>query len=368
MRVVLISRRQPHDGTASYTRMLEGYWRSRRATVEVIHVGDPTGAGPHDHVMPVSWSGSSFSLPAPGARRRLRLLLGLLGADLVHALLPASPLDFALPGLCARLGVPLLGTFLAGWCGYRTLSGVASQMLHRLYAPAVTRYDRMIVFGEAQRQAFISRGVPGFRLAAMHPGVDTLAFSPIRRPPRFDEPVRLTFAGRLTRTSGVAEVAAAFVRAAQPNLLLTIAGEGPLAGTLQARYSGHPAIEWRQSVSEEGARRALWLETDVVIVPSHREALNGGLLEAMACGCLPVVTDVGAHREVVGERGCILAPDRLVDNLADTFSHLMTHSGRIGGLGLKARARIVEAYARPEQMQRFDALVDGLIRGGPIPP
>lgn len=45
-----------------------------------------------------------------------------------------------------------------------------------------------------------------------------------------------------------------------------------------------------------------WNDADIFISPSHQEGLNSSLLEAMAIGLCPIVTDIPAHRENVTER------------------------------------------------------------------
>ena len=46
---------------------------------------------------------------------------------------------------------------------------------------------------------------------------------------------------------------------------------------------------------------------DIFVLPSQLETLSDSLLEAMACGCCPVVSRVGGHPELVrhGENGML---------------------------------------------------------------
>jgi glycosyltransferase involved in cell wall biosynthesis len=360
MRLVIVSKRYPPDGVVGYTRLLETHWRSQGAQVSVIHLGSPDEGMPGDHAIPVLWRSALYTVPAPGATRRLRRLLQMLRPDLVHAQLALSPLDLKLPAICRAGGWPLLGTMHSGWSRHRTPIGRATQFLYRRYAPAVNRYQRVIVFGEAQRQAFLDAGVAPFRLMVLPNGVDTQFFSPMHRPPRFDDPLRVTYLGRMSAEKGVAELVTAFQRAARPNLVLTMVGDGPLRSRLQALTAGDPTIEWRGWVANVRAKAAIWRESDVVVLPSQMEGLSFSLLEGMASGCMPLVTDVGAHREVVDGCGLVVNPLRPAEALTEALQWIGDHQREIGGLGLKARSRVVGSYSLDDHWEKLGEIVDYL--------
>jgi len=361
MRLVIIGRRYPSDGVAAYTRQLEAHWRQLGAHVSVIHLGSADDGLPGDHVLPVWWRSPTYALPGPGSGRRLRRLLQLLKPDLVHAQLAMSPLDLQLPAICREGGWPLLGTMHTGWNRHRDRAGRAAQWLYRRYAPAVNRFQRVIVTGDAQRQAFLDAGVAPFRLALVPFGVDTQRYSPMHRPPRFDDPLRVTYLGRMAEDKGVAELVAAFQAVAPPNLVLTMAGDGPLRKRLEAATVAQPTIEWRGWGRDLAAKAALWRESDVVILPSWQEGLNVCLLEGMASGCMPVVTDVGAHREVVHGCGLAVNPTKLTEGLTEALQWLGGHYREIGGLGLKARTRIVEGYSQEQHWEGLMGVVEPLL-------
>lgn len=365
MRLVILSKRHPPDGVTGYTRLLERYWRGRGAQVSVIHLGAPDDGLPGDHAIPLLWRSALYAVPAPGATRRLRRLLQMLRPDLVHAQLALSPLDLSLPAICREGGWPLLGTMQTGWSRYPTRIGRMTQFLYRRYAPAVNRYQRVLVFGEAQRQAFLDAGVAPFRLSVLPNAVDTRRFSPMHRPPRFDDPIRVTYLGRLSEEKGVADLITAFQHVANPHLRLMLVGDGPSRQRLQAQTAGDPAIEWRGWVANVADKAAIWRETDVVVLPSQMEGLSFSLLEGMASGCMPLVTDVGAHREVVEGCGLVVNPLRPVQALTDALQWIGDHRREIGGLGLKARSRVVEGYDLDDHWEKLATIVEETMRVRP---
>jgi glycosyltransferase involved in cell wall biosynthesis len=53
---------------------------------------------------------------------------------------------------------------------------------------------------------------------------------------------------------------------------------------------------------------APWLRSiDIFVLPSMSEALSNSLMEAMACGCCPIASDVGGNPELIsdGESGLL---------------------------------------------------------------
>ena len=64
---------------------------------------------------------------------------------------------------------------------------------------------------------------------------------------------------------------------------------------------------------------------DLFILPSFSEGLPVTLLEAMACGCIPITTDVGDIREVVsdGFNGFIIKtiePEKIAEKIIKAMS------------------------------------------------
>lgn len=81
-----------------------------------------------------------------------------------------------------------------------------------------------------------------------------------------------------------------------------------------------PSVTGRVVLAGElpDVRDALWA-ADVVCLSSATEASPLALVEAMMCGLVPVVTDVGACRAIVGDTGFI-APPRTAGKLAEALA------------------------------------------------
>jgi glycosyltransferase involved in cell wall biosynthesis len=85
-------------------------------------------------------------------------------------------------------------------------------------------------------------------------------------------------------------------------------GAAPLLERVRARIEQSPAL--RSSVTLLGtqprsAMQALFRAADFYVQTSRREASGFSLIEAMACGATPVVTDIPASRRIVGPAGSL---------------------------------------------------------------
>ena len=90
---------------------------------------------------------------------------------------------------------------------------------------------------------------------------------------------------------------------------------------------------------------SLFATVDVVALPSYREGLPKGLIEAAACGCTLVATDVPGCREVVADGvDGLLVPARSAAALAEAIDRLHRDPGLRKRLGSAARRKAVEQF------------------------
>jgi glycosyltransferase involved in cell wall biosynthesis len=157
-------------------------------------------------------------------------------------------------------------------------------------------------------------------------------------------------AGRLAAQKGFGLLldAATRWRSLQPEPLLVIAGEGPLAGELEARAAslGLPVrfIGPRSDVS------ALLAAADAFVLPSTWEGQALILQEALRAVVPIVATRVGGNPEVAGEDAAILVPPGDAQALADAVRAVL------GDPALAARLRKAAA-ARAHDLPDEDAAV-----------
>lgn len=167
---------------------------------------------------------------------------------------------------------------------------------------------RVVCVSHAVARRLTEFGVPAAKIAVVHSGVDVERFRPDaerRRRRRAawslaEDTVVVGSVGRLDPFKRCDVLVRAFLDVARSRpalpLRLVLVGDGPEASRLRT-LAGTEGV-----VAFPGRTDAPWdvyPAFDVFAQASAREGLPLTLLEAMACGCLPVVTAVGGVPEVV---------------------------------------------------------------------
>ncbi len=197
------------------------------------------------------------------------------------------------------------------------------------------------VISESTRDDLVARGVPGGRIAVIHPGVDPVWFAPdpgVRRSPA---PAFL-YLGRLKRYKGVdaAVRALALARATRADLTLDIAGTGddrPRLEALARELGVAGAVRFHGFVSEEH-KRDLLRTTWANVFPSPKEGWGITNVEAAACGTPSLASNSPGLRDSVrhGETG-YLVPHGDAAALAERFLAFAADPALVERLGRAAR-------------------------------
>lgn len=161
------------------------------------------------------------------------------------------------------------------------------------------------------------------------------------------------------------------IREALPDATLTVAGTGSGRAGLERRAAASPAaasIAFEGAV-EHDAMPALLCRHHIYLSTARSDTTSVSLLEAMACGLFPIVTDIPANREWItnGENGRLVPPDeprRLAVAVVDSW--------RDAALRARAREinlRIIEERGRWDRSmeparQLFEALIAERARSG----
>ena len=260
--------------------------------------------------------------------------------------------------LAARLaGVPVRVNAVAGM-GYVFTSHDARA---RLLRPVVRMLLRLALGGRGARLILQNpEDVALFERAGLvdaaqvrliaGSGVDCARFAPCEGVRENATPLRVLLPARLLWDKGIAEfIAAARQLKAQGGAIhFLLAGDpdpGNPAAVPEAELHGwveEGIVEWLGHVDD---MPALFASVDMVVLPSYREGLPKGLIEAAACA-LPLVTcDVPGCRDVVtdGIDG-LLVPPRDANALAAAITRLKDDPGLARRLGDAARAKALARF------------------------
>lgn len=167
---------------------------------------------------------------------------------------------------------------------------------------------RAVAVSDAVGQGLIEHlGCPADKVVVVRNGVDLTRFRPdqacrARQRARLGIPERATVVGVVGRLDDVKQpllaldvFLAATRRHPSGDEHLVIVGDGPLSDLVALRAASHPEVHlvgWQAGTWE-------WYPVlDVFLQASAKEGLPLALLEAVACGCVPVAFGVGGVPEV----------------------------------------------------------------------
>ena len=163
-------------------------------------------------------------------------------------------------------------------------------------------------------------------------------------------PLRVLVAARLLWDKGLAEYvqAARMLHAEGRRIDFLLAGDpdpGNPAAVPEATVNGwvdEGLLQWLGHVDD---MPALLRSVDVAVLPSYREGLPKGLIEAAACGLPLVTTDVPGCREVVADGiDGLRVPVRDAAALAAAIARLHDDPALASRLGAAARARALAEF------------------------
>ena len=382
VQIAWLGKKSPFCGNVSYGLSTTEALRNRGHQTHFIHFDNPRDPESHatsllandpDVSLPYLVKSQVYTIPSPRAQRELRESLERLKPDIVHASLTLSPLDFRLPELCQQLGVPLVATFHPPFdAGLRNITAGTQQLTYQLYAPALARYDKVIVFSQLQADVLERLGVPAERLVVIPNGVDINRWSPAvaHCPSPKLEAVRdrlgpkriFLYMGRLATEKNVEALLQAWRRVDPRDSRLVVVGDGPLRSSLMNQFN-LPSLYWWGYEPDQATRIALMQCAEVFVLPSLVEGLSLALLEAMACGTACVATDAGADGEVLNEgAGIVMSTQGVTSQLRTLLPVLLDQPVLTAELARKARERALERYTIDRNIDAIETLYSTLLR------
>ncbi len=223
--------------------------------------------------------------------------------------------------------------------------------------------DAIVANAEAGRSVHRSMGYRNARFEVIHNGIDSERFfpEPSKRAPRRAElglPPDARVLANVARVDPMKSHALLIDALARtPDLWCLLAGRGT-----EAFAGGEQLIAMGQTTDVPGVLAAA---DGIVSTSSYGEGFSNAIAEGMASGLVPVVTDVGDSRVIVGDIGWIVPP-RDPEALAAALRAFRDASdSELAARGAAARARIVERFPLDALDARFAALYQAL--RGPIP-
>ncbi|WP_269622431.1 glycosyltransferase family 4 protein [Prochlorococcus marinus] len=382
--IAWLGKKSPFCGNVSYGFSTTKELRKRGYQTSFIHFDNPGNsntsktsllANDPDVSLPYLIKSQVYTIPSLSAQRELRESLERLKPDIVHASLTLSPLDFRLPDLCQQINVPLVATFHPPFDSkLRNLTASTQQLTYQLYAPALSRFNKVIVFSDKQAEVLIKLGVKKNRLDVIPNGVDEEIWMPINSDSASSEKINVQnrlgskrtflYMGRIAAEKNLEALLKAWKASNTNGCQLVIVGDGPLRPTLENNFLSTDDCEilWWGYEADLKKKVALLQCTEVFILPSLVEGLSLALLEAMATGTACIATDAGADGEVLKQgAGIIISTESVTSQLKTLLPVLKEHPLLISELGKRARLRILEQFTLKKSIDSLENLYNNLL-------
>jgi len=204
--------------------------------------------------------------------------------------------------------------------------------------------------------------VPATRIELCYNGIDLDVFRPLDKPRADSFTIGVVCALRPEKDLGTLLKAFALVRHLRTGMKLTIVGDGPM---LESLRTGADALGIRDDClfALSTADVAHWLRAiDIFVLPSLSEALSNALMEAMACGCAVVASNVGGNPELVrdGETGLLFEAGD-AQGLAAAIQKLIENESLRKRLAF-AGAEFVRGFSIHRSATRMGEIYERLIR------
>ncbi len=318
-------------------------------------------------VRQVRWAGGTRAV---SWRDGLRLL-----ADLKRVIREVQP-DLVQAGPLQRTA------FLAALAGFRPLVSMswgydllqdAERNFLWRWATRFTLRRSAVMVGDCRtiRQRAVAYGMPADRIVTFPWGIDLEHFTPAGggqgtdddragRWPAGDHPFTLLSTRSWEPIYGVEVIARAFARLAQgrPNLRLIMLGNGSQAGALRQIFQQAGVMDqvyFPGQVNYAELPR-YYRSADLYVSASHSDGASISLLEAMACGCPVLVSDIPGNREWVtpGEQGWLFA-DGDAEALSAAVLQALAQPDRLREMGRLARQT---AEQRADWRKNFPRLLE----------
>ncbi|HHJ13124.1 MAG TPA: glycosyltransferase family 1 protein [Gammaproteobacteria bacterium] len=256
---------------------------------------------------------------------------------------------------------------------------VSDSLRARLLRPVVNRLLRYSLRGEGSRlvvqnpddeRLFLEQQMidePRLRLIKGS-GVDTERFQSV--PARAGERMRILLAARLLWEKGIEEYAEAarMLRHRKDEVEFLLAGDSDPGNP--SAVPDEQIRQWREEdlltiLGHVDDMPSLLREVDLAVLPSYREGVPRGLIEAAAAGLPIVTTDASGCREIVEhEVNGFLVPPRDGRALAKAIERLLDDPNRRKAFGEAGREKVLREFDERIVFERTWQVYESLGLGG----
>jgi len=229
----------------------------------------------------------------------------------------------------------------------------------RLIKYMLNKADKVIALTRLEKDA-LAQLYHTTAVAILPNTVDTMVFKPTGSKADTGN-IKFLFLGRLHESKGLQLLITAFEALINKgyDAELVICGDGHLRDYVQAKAREVNAIKFMGVIAGQ-QRIEVINESDVFVLPSlYGEGIPLALLEAMACGLVPVVSTDGSMREIIenGSNGLLVKINDL-NSLTEAMERVVKDKSLRESIAKKALATVRDNYNWDNYLVQLNNLYD----------
>ncbi len=156
---------------------------------------------------------------------------------------------------------------------------------------------------------------------------------------------------------------AAEIHKKNPGIKFIMVGDGPSDELLRQKIAEYNLVDTIKLPGKLNDTLAVYKQIDIFLLTSDFEGLPLALLEAMSCGCIPVVSNVGGIKQLdfggVGYKFDGFNPEEIADKIVAYTTQPTTYFQQTED----ARAFVIKYYSLTKQVTEIIALYRQMITG-----
>jgi len=317
------------DGVAQYVKTV-GSWLTANGHTVIYLVGqtkiDSWDGGKVYSLarnINVKFNGNRLSMPLLPRLKLIKEVLKDEKLDVLHVMLPCSPLMAGRIVAAADRQTAIVGTFHIFPSG--RLSRYGSRLLHLMLYPTLRRFDSIVSVSQPAQE--FAKQAYDIQSAVLPNPVNVNAFAKKQVTQSKDK--KIVFLGRLVSRKGCRQLIEAYALLARhyDDVHLDIAGSGPQATMLKKLVSDRDLEEKVKFLGyvDEAEKPQLLASARVACFPSlYGESFGIVLIEAMAAGTVVLGGDNPGYRSVLNGQPVLLIDPNDIVKFAERLNQLLT--------------------------------------------
>jgi glycosyltransferase involved in cell wall biosynthesis len=231
----------------------------------------------------------------------------------------------------------------------------------------LTLVDKLIVLSQHEREVLLKLGVGGDKIVEIPNAIDPDWLNGVPPAPKPEGQLRVLYLGQFKYRKGFDILAKAIpqVAAKLPGVRFVFAGHSPIHADELLKILDEGKVRHLVDLPgqvSDAEKAALFLSSDVYVLPTRYEGFGIPLIEAMAAGCPVISTNIPVIDQIIqSEQNGLLFEYDNPHNLAETIIRVLEDADLRRKLAANGKIA-AEKYYTPQIVAQIEAVYRELIR------